>query len=150
MWYAEELRPVDRGADEGEDVEFERKFLVRGSAYREFICANRLVQGYLSTDVDRTVRVDDDKSAALTIKGRSSSLQWDDGDAGPLDELLGAAVTYRIAVGLQRGQKAFTRQTLPPAPVDEEEQDNVARTGGFSLHAGIAAKPFQRAKLERL
>ena len=63
---------------------------------------------------------------------------------------MGAAVTYRIAVGPQRGQKAFTLQTLPPAPVDEEEKDNVARTGGFSLHAGIAAKPFQRAKLERL
>jgi hypothetical protein len=53
-------------------------------------------------------------------------------------------------VGPQRGQKAFTLQTLPPAPADEEEKDNVARSGGFSLHAGIAAKPFQRAKLERL
>ena len=72
------------------------------------------------------------------------------GDAGPLDELLGAAVTYRIAVGPQRGQKAFTLQTLPPAPVDEDEKDDVARSGGFSLHAGIAAMPFQRAKLERL
>jgi len=30
---------------------------------------------------------------------RASYLQWDDEDARPLDELLGAAVTYRIAVG---------------------------------------------------
>jgi len=52
-------------------------------------------------------------------------------------------------VGPQRGKKAFTLQTLAPAPVDEEEKDSVVRNGGFSLHAGIAAKPHQRAKLER-
>jgi len=60
------------------------------------------------------------------------------------------AITNRIAVGPQRGQKAFSLQTLPPAPAVEKAGDNVARTGGFSLHAGIAAKAHQREKLERL
>ena len=55
-----------------------------------------------------------------------------------------------IAVGPQRGQKAFTLQTLAPTAEDGKEADNVARTGGFSLHAGIAAKAHQREKLERL
>ena len=91
-----------------------------------------------------------ERRGLLVRDAESTYLQWDDEDARPLDELLGSAVTYRIAVGSQRGQKAFTLQTLPPAPVDEEEKDNVARSGGFSLHAGIAAKAFQRAKLERL
>jgi len=53
-------------------------------------------------------------------------------------------------VGPQRGQKAFTLQTLAPTPVDEKAVDNVARTGGLSLHVGIAAKVHQREKLERL
>lgn len=50
----------------------------------------------------------------------------------------------------QRGQKAFALQTLAPTPVDEKAGNNVARTGWFSLHAGIAAKAHQREKLERL
>jgi hypothetical protein len=56
----------------------------------------------------------------LVRDAESAHLQWDDEDARPLDELLGAAVTYRIAVVPQRGQKAFTLQTLVPAPVDIE------------------------------
>jgi hypothetical protein len=34
--------------------------------------------------------------------------------AGPLDDLLGHSITYRIAVGPRAGQKLFTLQTVPP------------------------------------
>ncbi len=34
------------------------------------------------------------------------------GEAGPLDDLLGPAITYRIALGPRAGQKLFTLQTL--------------------------------------
>jgi hypothetical protein len=91
-----------------------------------------------------------ERRGLLVRDAESANLQWDDEDARPLDELLGAAVTYRIAVGPQRGQKAFTLQTLASAPVDEDEKDDVARSGRFSLHAGIATKAHQWAKLERL
>ncbi len=30
-----------------------------------------------------------------------------------MDQLRGDSITYRIAVGLQRGRKVFTLQTLP-------------------------------------
>jgi hypothetical protein len=40
-------------------------------------------------------------------------LEWDGEVASPLDDLAGHAITYRIAVGPNRGQKAFTLQTLP-------------------------------------
>ena len=35
-------------------------------------------------------------------------------------------------------------------PPGEADNPNVADAGGFSLHAGFAAQPDQRAKLERL
>ncbi len=34
-------------------------------------------------------------------------------EAGPMDQLLGSAITYRIAVGPHQGRKVFTLQTLP-------------------------------------
>ena len=53
--------------------EIERKFLVTGDFKQEACDSFRLVQGYISTDPDRTVRVRvrGDKGF-LTIKGRSS------------------------------------------------------------------------------
>lgn len=91
-----------------------------------------------------------ERRGVLVRDAESTYLQWDEARDSPLDELLGAAITYRIAVGPQRGHKAFTLQTLTPRPLDEKARDDVARTGGFSLHAGIAAKAHQREKLERL
>jgi hypothetical protein len=35
-------------------------------------------------------------------------------EAGPLDDLLGHSITYRIAVGPRAGQKLFTLQTVAP------------------------------------
>ena len=47
-----------------------------------------------------------ERRGLLVRDAESAYLQWDDGDNRPLDELLGAAITYRIAVGPQCGQKA--------------------------------------------
>lgn len=54
-------------------TEIERKFLVTSDEWRGKAQSRRLVQGYLSRDPERTVRVriDGDK-AALTIKGKSA------------------------------------------------------------------------------
>lgn len=74
-----------------------------------------------------------------------------DTEAGPLDDLLGHSITYRIAVGPRAGQKLFTLQTVPPRPQGlEGEPSSAARAGGFSLHAGVDIAPNERAKLERL
>ncbi len=69
-------------------------------------------------------------------------------EAGPLDQLLGHSITYRIAVGPNQGRKVFTLQTLPGT--DEPYGDGIGEVGGFSLHAGVAAKAQERSKLERL
>jgi Putative transposase len=62
-----------------------------------------------------------------------------DTQAGPLDDLLGHSITYRIAVGPRAGQKLFTLQTVPPRLQGlEGEPNGAARAGGFSLSAAAA------------
>ena len=57
-----------------------------------------------------------------------------DTEAGPLDDLLGHSITYRIAVGPRAGQKLFTLQTVAPRLQGPEGEPNgAARAGGFSL-----------------
>jgi ribosomal protein S27E len=50
--------------------------------------------------------------------------------AGPLDDLIGHSITYRIAVGARAGQKLFTLQTLP-AQAPGESRNGAAQAGGF-------------------
>ncbi len=69
-------------------------------------------------------------------------------EAGPMDQLLGCAITYRIAVGPHQGRKVFTLQTLPA--YDEPFDDGVGKAAAFSLHAGVAARADERKKLEGL
>jgi hypothetical protein len=72
-------------------------------------------------------------------------------ESGPLDDLLGHSITYRIAVGPRAGQKLFTLQTAAPRLQElEADANRAARAGGFSLHAGVEIAPHQREKLERL
>ena len=65
-----------------------------------------------------------------------------------MEQLVGSSITYRIAIGPQQGRKVFSLQTLPAC--DEPFDDGVRKVAGFSLHAAVAARADQRAKLERL
>ena len=91
-----------------------------------------------------------ERQGYLVRDEENSYLAWESVQTSNMDDVIGHAVTYRIAVGPHCGQKAFTLQTLPASPPGEDEDRNVARAGGFSLHAVIAARADQRAKLERL
>ena len=74
----------------------------------------------------------------------------DASDEDPTNQLLGSSVTYRIAVGPQQGRKVFTLQTLPDLDTDSPFSCSAGEVAGFSLHAGVATKANERAKLERL
>jgi hypothetical protein len=65
-------------------------------------------------------------------------------------QLQGHSITYRIAIGPQRGRKVFTLRTLPPDEDSSGGSDRVAKEAGFSLHAGVSTEAHQRDKLERL
>jgi len=71
-------------------------------------------------------------------------------DEDPSNHLLGSSITYRIAVGPQRGRTVFTLQTLPDCQSDNPFSSSVGEAAGFSLHAGVATKANERTKLERL
>jgi Putative transposase len=73
-------------------------------------------------------------------------------EGGPMDDLIGHSITYRIAVGPCADQKLFTLQTVPARAEDAEQGDHrsAANAGGFSLPADLDIQPHQRAKLERL
>ena len=74
----------------------------------------------------------------------SLDLEPDDG----FEQLLGAAVHYRIATGPHAGRKALTLRTVasnPPA-----SNPCIAQLSGFSLHAGTRCRAHERASLERL
>ena len=68
--------------------------------------------------------------------------------ADGFEQLLGAAVHYRIATGPHAGRKALTLRTVashPPAP-----NPCIAQLSGFSLHAGTRCRAHERDSLERL
>jgi hypothetical protein len=89
-----------------------------------------------------------ERSGLITRDIENAYLAFDPSEEAPINGLLGASITYRIATGPREGQKVFTLQTLP-AERDEPRRE-VAESSGFSLHAGIAAKASQRDKLEHL
>jgi hypothetical protein len=90
-----------------------------------------------------------ERQGLLERDAENSCLIGDGLEAGPMDQLLGSSITYRIAVGPQQGRRVFTLQTLPAGdePFDE---GLVGKVAGFSPHAGVAARADERKKLEWL
>ena len=86
-----------------------------------------------------------ERQGLLERDAENSYLVGDALEAGPMEQLLGSSITYRIAVGPQQGRKVYT---LPAS--DEPFADGVGKVAGFFLHAGVAARAEQRQKLERL
>ncbi|MBP7609920.1 MAG: hypothetical protein KA756_08265 [Steroidobacteraceae bacterium] len=74
-----------------------------------------------------------------------------DGEADPLDDLIGHSITYRIAVGPRAGQKLFTLQTVPPRRQGLEGDANGAAPRGRFLIArgrrdGLGAAAVARVR----
>jgi ribosomal protein S27E len=80
----------------------------------------------------------------------SSYLTLDGLEEDPLQDIHAHSVTYRVAIGPQKGRKVFALQTIPPKPEPSQDNARVAKLNGFSLHAGVAARAHQRKKVERL
>jgi hypothetical protein len=77
-----------------------------------------------------------ERQGILSRDAERSQLQFGDEDSeDALGELHSASITYRIALGPQRGRKALQLQTIPPR-ADPAGRQEVAQCNGFSLHAG--------------
>jgi len=89
-----------------------------------------------------------ERAGALERDSENSYLAGDELEAGPMAQLLGASITYRIAGGPHQGRKVFTLQTLPGCEAPFE--GGAGTVDGISLHAGVAARADQRQQLKRL
>ena len=89
-----------------------------------------------------------ERQGLLERDAENSYLAGDDLEVGAMAQVLGSSITYRIAIGPQRGRKVFTLQTLPACY--EQCDGGVGKVAGFSLHAGVSARADERPKLERI
>jgi len=89
------------------------------------------------------------KQGILEPDREHSYLNLEHLEENPLRQVHGHSITYLIAIGPQQGKKVFTLQTLLPGENDDRFSQ-VAKTGGFSPHAGVATLAHQRRKLERI
>ena len=69
-----------------------------------------------------------ERQGLLERDAENSYLAGDAIESGPMEQLLGSSITYRIAVGPQQGRKVFTLQTLPAC--DEPFDDGVGKVAG--------------------
>ena len=64
-----------------------------------------------------------------------------------MDQIQGASLTYKIALGKYKGKKALTLQSVPL--IEKTKDKFLSRYAGFSLHCGVACPANDRKKLER-
>ena len=88
-----------------------------------------------------------ERKGIIVKEGPSFQLEISDDDS--FSKLQAGAVSYRFALGPNKGKKAFTLRTV-------NEQDHTAKCGlvaknsGFSLHAGVHVAGSERQKLEKI
>ena len=70
-----------------------------------------------------------ERQGLLEQDAENSYLAGDELASGPMEQLLGSSITYRIAVGPQQGRKVFTLQTLPA--YEEPFDGAVGKVAGF-------------------
>ena len=63
--------------------------------------------------------------------------------------LQASSVTYRFATGASKGKKALVLKTMPETD-HNSNSGLVAKSSGFSLHAGVATKAHERDRLEKI
>ena len=67
----------------------------------------------------------------------------------PMDHIHASSVTYRIALGKYKGQKVLSLKSFSNTK-QKQEKPFLSRYSGFSLHAGVSCKSYERKKLEHI
>jgi hypothetical protein len=97
----------------------------------------------ISTRVARLL----ERQGLLVRDAESDYLDFEPGEV--FDQLAGASIHYRIAIGPNAGRKALTLRTVPAQP-EPFASTLLAKQPGFSLHAATVCEANQRDKLEKL
>ena len=65
----------------------------------------------------------------------------------PMDQIHGSSITYRIALGKYKGQKALTLGSLPNSQNSKSQKDKdkpfLSKYSGFSLHGEFPVSPMK-------
>jgi len=85
----------------------------------------------------------------LICRDENNFLQLNLSQDDVLASLQAGAVTYRFAIGPNKGKNALTLQTLPETD-HTSTKGLVVKKSGFSLHAGVAMNGGERDKIEKL
>ncbi len=80
---------------------------------------------------------------------RDAASEYLDFEPEAFEQLIGASIHYRIAIGPNSGKKALTLRTIPAQP-EPFASTLLAKQPGFSLHAATVCEANQRDKLEKL
>ena len=80
---------------------------------------------------------------------RDAESDYLDFEPEAFEQLIGASIHYRIAIGPNSGKKALTLRTIPAQP-EPFASTLLARQPGFSLHSATVCEANQRDKLEKL
>ena len=100
----------------------------------------------LKTIAQRTVKLLEKRG--LIVKDEGSEHKFLNlKDTQAIDSIHSSSITYRIALGKYRGQKALTLRTRPTL---SKPKPYLAEYSGFSLHAGVFCPAHNRKKLEHL
>jgi len=91
-----------------------------------------------------------EKRGLLCRDAEQSYLTFDFDDEDVINDLIGSSITYRVAIGKNKGKKVYTLQTVPAQLEEMADNKALAKDSGFSLHAGVSAKSYQKDKIERL
>jgi hypothetical protein len=78
-----------------------------------------------------------ERRGLLVRDAENAWLDWDGEEVSPLDDLAGHAIAYRIAVGPNRGQKAFMLQTVPAIESEPGTTRAVASASGLIAHIPV-------------
>ncbi len=108
--------------------------------------SNQELDKLLKSLVQRVVRFLE-KRGFIEKDGGTAFLSLDS-DPTAMDQVQSSSITYRIALGKHKGQKALTLKTLPET--NNREKPFLSKHSGFSLHAGVSTKVHQREKPERI
>ncbi len=109
--------------------------------------SNRELDKLLKSLVHRVVRFLEKQG--LIQRDEDQAFLPQDSAPPAMDQVRFSFITYLIALGKHKGQKALTLKTLSETN-HGEAKPFLSKYSGFSLHAGVSTKAHQREKPERI
>ena len=104
----------------------------------------------LKTIAQRTIKLLEKRGLIIKDEGVENKFLALNPDE-PMDYIHSSSITYQIALGKYKGQKALTLGSISNLKSQKEKNKLfLAKYSGFSLHAGISCKSHERKKREHI